>query len=267
MDPVAVMCHGRHLGVLEMFRRSRIGCVRCGDWSIRGPRMWVCRNLCEFYLWATYKPPMSVFDDDFDWIESNIHAMIALSSAAAFLSTASRRPETDMALVCDMDDVLIWCRWEGQPMARRGLGHFFTTAFRIFSTVGLWTAASRAWFDFVNKEILAPLFASLGLRGFDFVWTGERCQRSHSGMFVRVTKPLSKIWRSTQMVNKHGTRRHNTLIIDDTPSTYVHNYGNALFVERPALNPRALLDMANRTFPLVVQHYRRHGTVRNFPRQ
>jgi len=37
------------------------------------------------------------------------------------------------------------------------------------------------------------------------------------------TKPLKKIWKTHKDYN-----RSNTIIVDDTPTTYANNYGNAL---------------------------------------
>lgn len=43
-----------------------------------------------------------------------------------------------------------------------------------------------------------------------------------------VLKRLKKVWQATSVGKKHGIDRTNTLILDDTPSTYRENYANAI---------------------------------------
>lgn len=129
-------------------------------------------------------------------------------------------------IILDMDHTL----FDTDSMKPRPfLKDFLRFCFVNFETVAIWTAANRSWFDNVYKKVLSDALP-LG-EDFHFVWTGEKCSRCAIVMdgcydkFDAVnTKPLKKIWK------KYGPviNKHNTLIVDDNPFTYVGNYGNAI---------------------------------------
>lgn len=126
------------------------------------------------------------------------------------------------------------------PVARPHLSRFLSVCFSHCASVSLWTAASEDWL-----RVVSALLSSLcpaGSAGFLFEWSASRCSlRSdrraiEDGDFYArrlATKPLRKVWR--RAVGKaNGIRRHNTLIVDDTPTTFVLNHGNALLI--PSFN-------------------------------
>jgi hypothetical protein len=145
---------------------------------------------------------------------------------------------TDLVLVWDLDGTMIADTggvWTVQP--RPNLEQALEYTFRHCAHVGVWTAASREWYDFAYERALGPILHRLG-KQFAFVWCGDRCAMMRrpmaddgfSAAFDAPTKckPLQKFWRRQSYVAKWGVNRHNMLIIDDTPSTYRLNWGNAV---------------------------------------
>lgn len=122
-----------------------------------------------------------------------------------------------MNIIFDIDGTLIDA--DGRLMPRPHLEELFDYVFQTAHTVSIWTAAGREWYDLVHK----------GYK-FRLVFTGERCVikwRDPFGMDIRqAIKPLRKIWHCKTKYTEFT--KHNTIIIDDTPHTYVRNYGNAV---------------------------------------
>jgi len=166
--------------------------------------------------------------------------------------TMPPRPDaaSALALVLDMDNTLIDCanwirRPDGTfeadvPIARPHLEALLAYAFEHACAVGIWTSATDIWYARVNAEIFAPTLERISARlgrpcAFDFVYTRRRCTRSVAyagGYFgcmerVRTTKRLRKLWRVRTGI-RAGITRDNTLILDDSPSVYVDNYGNGV---------------------------------------
>jgi hypothetical protein len=110
-------------------------------------------------------------------------------------------------------------------LQRPHLEQFLAWAFQHFAGVALWTKASAEW---ARVALSTPPLASYAPK-FVFVWTGSRCAplAVDCGLVVAWTKPLRKVWRR-QDFKAQGWARSNTLIVDDTPSNYAHNYGNGV---------------------------------------
>lgn len=114
-------------------------------------------------------------------------------------------------------------------MVRPGLRQFLEFVFsdpRI-GTVSIWTASTGRW-PVIYARLLRPLMPAHA--SFFFVWEGDRCLDAHpegrNGGNGTTLKPLKKVWRRYHP----GMNRRNTLILDDTPSTYARNIGNAVRV-------------------------------------
>jgi hypothetical protein len=158
-----------------------------------------------------------------------------------------------LVFVFDMDETLVstgpatidaaGALVHAAPIARPFLVTLFEAVFRERAdVVGIWTAASRDWFERVYESIFASALATASERlgrpcHFAFVYTREHCTPRRCSLFdddplCRVKK-LRMLWRR----HRFGASRHNTLVFDDTPHTFAHNYGNAVPV--PAYEPVA----------------------------
>lgn len=80
--------------------------------------------------------------------------------------------------------------------------------------IGIWTAASIEWIKLHLDES--------HLHSFDFIWDKEYIKYENES----VIKPLKSLYRSK--CNPIKSNKRNTLIIDDTPSTYKYNRRNAI---------------------------------------
>jgi len=156
---------------------------------------------------------------------------------------AASRPHA-LAIVFDLDGTLVCecvCQHD-HVRARPLVDDLLIAAFQECAVVGVWTAASRSWYERVHAHALAPALARvserLGVRcDFDFVWTSERCTRSCRRRWYQVGeaeatlhKRLSKLWRRRSRPYTY-VRPENTLHIDNTPSTFAKNYGNGIEIE------------------------------------
>jgi hypothetical protein len=144
--------------------------------------------------------------------------------------------------------------------------------FNHFTSISLWTAASERWLTSIatfltvriNERKQQEMIPSLQVISqqkkeekaqyyqFTLLWGSKRCRHrkylTHD-MYLNVfsmtrqniTKPLKKIWRAVSR-RSLGFSRHNTLIIDDTSSTYKDNYGNAL--PMPSFNIKDMISSA-----------------------
>jgi len=128
-------------------------------------------------------------------------------------------------IVLDLDGTLIG---EDYICARPHLGTFLAFCFEHFDTVNIWTAASQSWFDQCFRKIILKHMPESNPQ-FHCVWFGDKCKRRYdSELNYHVTyKPLSRYWRA----KSRGMTKCNTVILDNTPETYLHNYGNAVPVE------------------------------------
>jgi RNA polymerase II subunit A small phosphatase-like protein len=103
---------------------------------------------------------------------------------------------------------------------RPWLDEFLKLCFKHFQ-VAIWSASGKEYVDRVLENILASDQKPV------FVWSADRCTqvRSRDGLSsypTYVVKDLKKVWR------RKLYHRNQTLIVDDTSSTYSRNYGNAV---------------------------------------
>lgn len=138
--------------------------------------------------------------------------------------------KSNINLIFDMDGVLIslvsFAR-NYQLIARPHLKHLFEYAFANFNTVSIWTAASQEWYDEVYSKVL--VWHMPADCDFHFVFTRDRCTSYYSQEHANhlVIKDLKKVWRKF----KETHTKDNTLIIDDSPHTYIRNRGNAIPIQ------------------------------------
>ena len=127
-------------------------------------------------------------------------------------------------LVLDVDGTLVAETGDDTtlPKPRPHLQEFLQFAFKNFEKVAVWSAASPQWINPIVEKVIKPP------QPFHFVWVNicvtrqARASRECYGT-VDVVKPLRKL---TKKFPEYA--EHNTLILDDTPSTYKQNYGNAI---------------------------------------
>lgn len=101
-------------------------------------------------------------------------------------------------------------------------------------TLAVWTAASNRYAALVTRYLFGP-----GCANLLFVYDGSRCPglnrpdvtSAASRNAASFWKPLKKVWRRAD-VRKKGFGRHNTLMVDDTPTNFVNNRDNGVFIPR-----------------------------------
>jgi RNA polymerase II subunit A small phosphatase-like protein len=110
---------------------------------------------------------------------------------------------------------------------RPNLKTFLDFCFEHFD-VAVWTAASKSY-----AEEVVPLIFGDKTSKLKFIFSGERCVKKFNPFSEYETtgfkiKDLKKVWKR----RFHGKRysRFKTLIIDDTKTTFIRNYGNAINV-------------------------------------
>lgn len=88
--------------------------------------------------------------------------------------------------------------------------------------LAVWSASDAAYVHAILARII-PAHIKLV-----FVYCGDRCtiKRDTFMNWHIIIKDLKKVWRR----KRWPYRRHNTLIVDDTPSTYIRNRGNAISI-------------------------------------
>lgn len=128
-------------------------------------------------------------------------------------------------IVLDLDGTLIG---EDYICARPHLAEFLAFCFEHFETVNIWTAASQSWYDQCFRKLLRKHMPA-GKDTFHSVWFGEKCKRRYdTDLGYHITyKPLSRYWRA----KSRRMTKFNTVIVDNTPETYMANYGNAVPIE------------------------------------
>lgn len=109
---------------------------------------------------------------------------------------------------------------------RFGLDAFLRWCFDNY-VVGIWSAADADYVDKVLNQVLPTGCEPV------FVWSRKRCshKRMMDGLHVTETitiKNLKKVFRRKSL----GFRKSDVLIVDDTPTTYVLNFGNAIPIDR-----------------------------------
>lgn len=157
--------------------------------------------------------------------------------------------EEKILIVLDIDGTLIS---ENSPNAkpilenvhhRPYLKELLEFLFINFS-VAIWTAAGTEWSDIVLSTI------GIEKESFLFVWNSDKCKLKHSchnyGEFYTI-KPLEKIWNKKQL----KFTKHNTILIDNTPSCFEKNTGNGLLVPTFVSN---IYTQTDDTFLKLIEH-------------
>ena len=112
---------------------------------------------------------------------------------------------------------------------RPGLISFLDYCVEHCASVSIWTAACKEWMhDFIQS--LPVRFHKI----FLFTWHVNRCTYTvrRTGLMktrMFILKRLSKVWKK-KWAQKAAMNRHNTIIVEDTPSNCLDNYGNAIYV-------------------------------------
>lgn len=126
----------------------------------------------------------------------------------------------------DEGSILVW--------KRPGLDEFLEWSFEHYD-IGIWSASGSEYVHSILNHVIADHLRSK----IKFIWTSMRCtrhyqQRSLDTYAIPITiKRLSKLWKKKRDISDNpdsvnSYNRRNTLIIDDTPTTYRTNYGNAI---------------------------------------
>lgn len=173
-----------------------------------------------------------------------------------------------MNIVLDIDGTLI----EASVASRKAEAVIYRPFYQEFidfcfdspdiSGVSIWTAGSKGWVD--------EVFTEEEQTRFDFVYTGLNCSLERicgGGLWNvdwRTTKPLAKIYKSEK--NKllgYKYTKHNTIIIDDTATTFQQNYGNAVLIRRykGGETDRELKKLMS-FLPTIVEEIKSIGSVR-----
>lgn len=139
-------------------------------------------------------------------------------------------------VILDIDETLIHTRTQDKKISGRradlsfnigsetyyvyyrpGLKEFLNFVFDNFSTVNIWTAATRVY----AQKILTNILSSKQRAKLTFFNS-----REHT---VDGAKPLSLVFRN-EAAKKHGILPSNTIIIDDRSDVSRHNPGNAIII-------------------------------------
>lgn len=121
----------------------------------------------------------------------------------------------DINLILDLDGTLIELVDDIRtlPKPRPHLHIFLDWCFLNFQHVSIWSAASSDWV----KEMLIHIQASH--YPFHFIWADKHITRTKNHV-------IKKLWKVCREYPEYTL--DNTLILDDTPSTYKNNYGNGI---------------------------------------
>jgi hypothetical protein len=104
-----------------------------------------------------------------------------------------------------------------QPIPRPGLRKFLRFVFAHYERVSIWTAGNLEWYSRVKADVLEP---NMPL-GASFHFEKTRVE----GEPITIVKPLTEIYA----VYPEYTAE-NTLIVDDSPTTFRENIKNAIHV-------------------------------------
>jgi len=125
----------------------------------------------------------------------------------------------------DGGSILVW--------KRPDIDEFLEWCFEHYD-VGVWSASGSEYVHSVLTHIIADHLRSK----VKFIWTSIRCTRKYQQQSLDISMPitikrLKKLWRRKKSGSYNpdsvgSYNRRNTLIVDDTPTTYQKNYGNAI---------------------------------------
>lgn len=174
-----------------------------------------------------------------------------------------------MNIILDMDETLIHGTFHYEIMVRPHLFEFLQFAFEKFKNVSIWTAASKAWFEQVNKEVFMPILEKIGC-SFHNVFTVENTTLSHvydeySGQMIMRVKKLRKLHRSKKFPDYN---MDNTIIVDDTRTTFQKNYGNAIHVREFIGKYDDELEVLMRYLEeILLPYFQTYGTIRTLEKR
>ncbi len=153
---------------------------------------------------------------------------------------------------------------------------FLRFCFECFETVSIWTNACEKWFQIVNRAVFIPLLDEINEENetdykFHVVYTEKRS----SNIFIQTEgfysegyyqiKRLRKLWRHKSLPH---TRR-NTIVIDDTPSTYEENYGNGIPIKAwhwKSVFDEELLYIAQ-YLTILIRQFKEIGNIRHIEKR
>lgn len=178
-----------------------------------------------------------------------------------------------MNIVLDIDGTLIKefhpdSKIESDSI-RPHLEPFLRFCFSHFQHVSIWTAANREWYNMVYEQVFHPILLRIE-KQFSHVLTREHCTQSrqhvgsyfHSFSHAKTTKKLKKLF------SKPHHSKHNTLVVDNTPSTYMHNFGNAIFITTYNGHPEDQeLKNLMQYLKNVQLWFQNHQTIRNMDKR
>jgi hypothetical protein len=179
----------------------------------------------------------------------------------------------EINLILDMDSTLI-ANFGQQIKPRDHLQTFLFFCFSNFKTVSIWTAAEYIWFDAVNQSLFQPIMKNISKLiqkpcNFTFVYVRPqgkikyviRPQTQIQAIFI---KDLNDIWN--QKWKFPGFNQFNTIIVDDTPDTYSHNYKNAFYIKPFVYNNTNDIELIKLILywnHVLFPHYRANNSVLN----
>lgn len=128
----------------------------------------------------------------------------------------------------------------------------FLTALAQVYDIAFWSAGGKDYVHAVLENLLPAGFTPV------FIWTSERCKRTRDvDNNQLVIKDLNK-------VRRRGFDLKSVLIVDDTPSTAVRNYGNVVYVR--AFEGQVVTDKADRELQLLTTYLLSIASVENVRR-
>ena len=136
--------------------------------------------------------------------------------------------DLDGTLIAEGDDIIA----SHEVILRPHLKIFLDFCFAKFSQVDIWSAASTEWVDKVVKSLPRQDFHTVrsGCSKGNTYYPSSYCY--YSGDHVSSSGPYKNL--------KKYYNKHRTIIVDNTPSTFRKNYGNAVYI--PTFDGKDLTD-------------------------
>lgn len=161
-------------------------------------------------------------------------------------------------VILDIDGTLVDGDRPENIVERPGLAMFLSTLFVLFEgRVGIWTAANKEWLQLVVHRHLRPKIPA-PYHDFLFMLSAEHC------MQIMITRPLigtvRAVLKPLRMLPVHLRAQpgmaevpnaDNSIIIDDTPDTFMDNPGSAILIKR-FLSFDLLSEYQQRVFDQVI---------------
>jgi hypothetical protein len=179
----------------------------------------------------------------------------------------------EINLILDIDSTLI-ANFGQQIRARGHLARFLYFCFLNFKTVSIWTAAEFSWFNIVNKALFEPIMVEISKSlkkkcSFRFVYVRPQGKikyviRPQSQIQAIFIKDLHDIWNQKWKFPEFN--QYNTIIVDDTPDTFSHNYRNAFRIQPLSYNDTNDIELIKLMIywtNVLTPHYRANGSVLN----